>query len=255
MLQVVTRVEVVSEHPEKMTDTTARATVSHPDHPDHADPWAMQLVIRRNKQDPASHIAVLEAAGASVVRLLDDQRVTAHDGQWAQAVAHWRAGWIRKVARRAENKRWDDVQALPGVNAGSENAEVRAFVPGPLAPLPPELKKLQVGGTEFPRLQESAHHDAVVTVEVTPEVELSTGKAAAQVGHAAQLAYEQLIQRVADRDATALQVLTSWRHDDFRIRVAAPSLTAWRETDRPVRVVDAGLTEVAGATETSRAYW
>lgn len=227
---------------------------SRPTHPDHAQPWALQLVIQRIKQDPANHIDVLEAAGTAVIRLLDDPRVTTDDGPWAPAVAHWRAGWIRKVARRAENKRWDDVQQLAGVTATSGRAAVRAFVPGPVAPLVSQLKKLQVGGTEFPRLQDSTWQGAVVTVELNPSVELSTGKAAAQVGHAAQLAYERLVSE-AFRDERLAQVLTAWRADDFRIRVTVPTPQQWDTADRPIRVIDAGLTEISAATETSRASW
>lgn len=229
--------------------------VSRPEHPDHEQPWAMQLVIQRDKQDPANHIDVLEAAATAVVRLLDDPRTTDVDGAWAEAVAHWRAGWIRKVARRAENKRWDDVQNLDGVTAESGSAAVRAFVPGPVGPLPAPLKKLQVGGTELPRLHDSTQPDTVVTVELSPEVELSTGKAAAQVGHAAQLAYERLIEGANDGDDYAASRLHAWRRDGFRIRVVLPTPSQWATADRPVRVVDAGLTEIAQATETARAYW
>lgn len=239
----------------KNSSSVTRATVSRPDRPDHADPWALQLILRRQKQDLANHIDVLEAAGAAVVALLDDQRTTDRSGGWAEAVAHWRAGWIRKVARRAENKRWDDVQTLAGITASSGTAEVRALVPGPMAPLPPQVNKLQVGGTQFPRLHASQQQQAVVTVELTPEVELSTGKAAAQVGHAAQLAYERLCADASDGATTAAQVLDDWRRDSFRIRVQLPSEQQWSTTARPVRVMDAGLTEVSGETETSRAFW
>ena len=229
--------------------------VSRPEHPDHEHPWAMQLVIHRNKQEPANHIDVLEAAATAVVGLLDDPRTTGIDGPWAGAVAHWRAGWIRKVARRAENKRWDDVQALEGFTAESGSAAVRAFVPGPVAPLPAPLKKLQVGGTELPRLHESAQTDTFVTVELSPEVELSTGKAAAQAGHAAQLAYERLVEGANDGDDNVASILNAWRREAFRVRVVIPTRTQWARADRPVRVIDAGLTEIAQATETARASW
>src|SRR5699024_2512326 len=125
-----------------------------PEHTDHPEPWAMQLVVCRNKQDPANHLAVLEAAGSAVVKLLADQRAVSPEGQWYAQVQHWRAGWMRKVVGRADNKRCDDVQLPPGVRAVSGAAGVRAFVPGPLTPLPLSLKKLQVGGTQFPRLHQ-----------------------------------------------------------------------------------------------------
>ncbi|GAA4117775.1 peptidyl-tRNA hydrolase [Enteractinococcus coprophilus] len=229
--------------------------VSRPEHPDHENPWAMQLVIHRNKQDPANHLDVLEAAGTAVVQLLDDPQASDPRGAWAAAVAHWRAGWIRKVARRAENKRWDDVHNLDGITAASGSAQVRALVPGPVDPLPAAIKKLQVRGTELPRLRASVQQHTVVSIEVTPHTELTTGKAAAQVGHAAQLAYEHLVEQSHAGDDQAQQVLAAWRDDNFRIRVEEPSVSQWDATDRPVRVMDAGLTEVCGVTETARAYW
>src|SRR5690625_4363046 len=168
---------------------------------------------------------------------------------------HWRAGCVRKVVRRAENKRWDAVQRLDGVTAASGRAQVRAFIPGPVSSVPPEIRKLQVGGTQLPRLHDSTQDDAWVTVELTPEVELSTGKAAAQVGHAAQLAYEHLSERCAARDSDAARVLVAWRQDGFRIRAVTSTGEQWAAADRPVRVLDAGLTEISGATETARAHW
>lgn len=241
---------------EKSCESSAPSeSVARPERPDHEHPWAMQLVILRSKQDPANHLDVLQAAATAVVRLLDDQRSTRENGDWSQAVAHWRAGWIRKVARRAENKRWDDVQQLDGVKAVSGTAEVRALVPGPMASLPPEVKKLQVGGTQLPRLYDSQHQDAVVTVELTPLADLSTGKAAAQAGHAAQLAYERLTAKAGGGDAPAARSLADWRQDAFRVCVQVPSKAQWAAAQRPVRVIDAGLTEVSGATETSRAFW
>ena len=128
-------------------------------------------------------------------------------------------------------------------------------MPGPVAPLPPPLKKLQVGGTELPRLHESTQTVTVLNIELNPQVALSTGKAAAQAGHAAQLVYERLVQNAHDGDAHAGSVLAAWRADGFRVRVVIPTEQVWAVADRPVRVVDAGLTEIAQATETARAFW
>jgi hypothetical protein len=230
----------------------------------------LELAVHRVRKDPAQHVDVCEAAAQAVVTLLDraweggpvpsDLPEDAPEpegflvgrpaGPWADAVAYWRSGWIRKVVRRAENKRWDDVQALDGVTAtvaheDSAPAEVRAFVPGPLRPLPAELGKLQVGGTEFPRDRGSLSDDALVLVELSPLAPMSSGKSAAQAGHAAQLLYEQL-----DEDRRA-----AWREDGFRVRVALPTAQEWADAPRDVAVVDAGLTELDGPTETARARW
>jgi peptidyl-tRNA hydrolase len=201
----------------------------------------MQLVVNRVKADPAQHIDVVEVAAQAVVALLDDER--SRSGEWAPAVQHWRAGWIRKVVRRADNARWDAVQQLPGVTVSHGTAQIRAFVPGPLNPLPKELAKLQVGGTEFPRDRGSETEDALVDVEITPQAELSTGKMAAQAGHAAQLMYEQMGD--AERD--------TWRDAGFSVHARVPTEQEWADPGDAIRVIDAGLTEVDGPTETARA--
>ncbi|RAE58609.1 peptidyl-tRNA hydrolase, partial [Burkholderia multivorans] len=121
------------------------------------------------------------------------------------------------------------------------------FPPGPVSPLPPQLSKLQVGGTEFPDEGETSvpSAEAVVTIELSPLVTLTTGKAAAQVAHGPQLAFEQMSPEQRDR----------WRDADFSLRVVTPSKADWRTASRPVSVIDAGFTEVDGPTETVRAWW
>ncbi|MDN6668135.1 MAG: peptidyl-tRNA hydrolase, partial [Brevibacterium sp.] len=84
-----------------------------------------------------------------------------------------------------------------------------------------------------------------VTIELSPLVTLTTGKAAAQCGHGAQLAYEQMPAEVRQR----------WREAGFNLRAITPTKAEWAKTDRPVSVVDAGFTEVDGPTETVRAWW
>lgn len=244
----------------------------------------MQLAIHRVRKHPAQHVDVCEAAARAVVALLDDPRARPVDGvdpatdpeeptgslagrpsvPWSEAIGYWRTGWIRKVVRRAENKRWVDAQSLGGVTVTTGElpaadapefadgdpqqptlAEVRAFVPGPLHPLPPELAKLQVGGTEFPRERGSLVTHALVGIELSPLAPMSTGKSAAQAGHAAQLIYEQLDPVRRDR----------WRADGFRVRVCTPSTDEWEQRSGDVAVVDAGLTELDGPTETARAHW
>ena len=225
-------------------------TVSDAIPEDHEIPWAMQLVVHRDRTSPAREVDVAEAAARAVVTLLADER-NAPGGVWHQPVRYWRDARIRKLVRRADGKRWEDVQELPGVTVSQPGpgehgaAEVRAIVPGPVRPLPKALHKLQVSGTNFPADGASATRGAVVTVEVRPGLGISSGKLAAQCAHAAQLAWEKMPDAVRSR----------WREDAFRVRVKFPSPPTWGAGNRPVSVMDAGLTELDGPAETTRARW
>jgi hypothetical protein len=224
-------------------------------------------VVRRSKTDIARHQDVVETVAQAVVTFLDDPR-SQPGGEWHEAVAYWRDGAIRKVVRRGDGKQFEDAAALGCVRLerdgtdGFGPAEVLVFPPGPVQPLPRALKKLQVGGTEFPRddvtagdrqndaersleFQPSGGPEHLVTITLSPAVELTTGKAAAQCGHAAQLAYEQMPSHVRN----------AWRRDGFRVRVETPATADWDAGTAPIRVVDAGFTEVDGPTETARASW
>ena len=249
-------------------------------HPDHDIPWAMQIAVRYDKVDPPRAIDVAEAAARAVVHLLADPR-SASGGPWAHDVDYWRDGRIRKLVRRARGKRWEEVQELPGLTVEQEGplgwgrAAARAFVPGPVRPLPAPLAKTQVEGTHFPdgaalppppaaitaaiekdpasaadRIAlgaRSSSSGALVTVEVTPLHEMTSGKLCAQAAHAAQLAWES--------PAMPEGLRAAWAADDYRVRIEYPDREAWQVASRPVSVVDAGFTELDGPTETTRARW
>src|SRR5699024_3409297 len=127
--------------------------------------------------------------------------------------------------------------------------------PGPLTPLPLSLKKLQVGGTQFPRLHQIPQQNEIVTVELTPYLDLSTGKAAAQVGHAAQLAFERLTSHADQCEPGAAATSGLWCRDDFRNAVLTTLVDDWYRQQVAVSVVDAALTDIAQTAETARAYW
>lgn len=214
-------------------------------------PWAMQLVVLRDKHAMAREVDVCEAAARAVVGLLDDERC-APGGPWYAAVRRWvDGGRIRKLVRRADGKRWDDVQALPGVLVAQDGpdgfgpARVRALPPGPVRPLPRALAKLQVSGTSFPPERVSSSADALAIVEASPLERITSGKLAAQCAHAAQRLYE-----TADEARRA-----SWRADGFRVEVRWPGPDEWAARPRPVSIVDAGFTELDGPAETARALW
>ncbi|MDO4243260.1 MAG: peptidyl-tRNA hydrolase [Actinomyces sp.] len=242
----------------------------------------MQIAVRYDKVVPPRRVDVAEAAARAVVGLLASPQA-APGGPWHKAVEHWRDGRIRKLVRRARGRRWEEVGELPGVTVlqagppGWGEAAARAFVPGPVRPLPTVLAKTQVEGTHFPAGNtlppapasvtaqvEAAHQrgqagpqielsaassslDALVVVEVTPTEEMTSGKLCAQVAHAAQLAWESPDMPASVRDR--------WAAQGYRVRVETPQRQDWDSLTRPVRVVDAGFTELDGPTETARAWW
>ena len=209
-------------------------------------PWAMQLAIRYDKAALPTETAVCETAARAVVLFLTDPRTV--EGPWAEPTRHWEDGRIRKLVRRARGSRWDQVQAVPGVTVEDGDAAVRVLVPQPARPLRKEVDDLQVSGTSFPAGAGRARGDEVVTVAVSPLVEMTSGKVAAQCGHAAQLAWYAL----AANDPQRAQ---RWLADDARVRVVRPDAAQWARLDAPVSVVDAGFTELDGPTETTRAWW
>jgi peptidyl-tRNA hydrolase len=206
----------------------------------HEDPldepaWAMQLVLRLEKSAPPSHLLVCEAAAMAAVALLADPR-SAPGGEWHEAVAAWESRRIRKVVRRARGARWEALDDLPGVLVDHEGAPARAFVPGPVTEVPTEIVRLQVGGTDLRREDEPKPPPMppYALVALNPGVTMTTGKAAAQSGHAAHL---------------LLRAKGAW--PGLRVHVVEP--TGWSPAVAGADVVvrDGGFTEVAPGTMTA----
>jgi peptidyl-tRNA hydrolase len=218
----------------------------------HADPigeppWGMQLVVHVPKIDPPTHLAVCEATAAAVVSLLADPRAQP-DGEWHERVRRWEDGRIRKVVRRARGAPWRATEQLDQVTIDRRGAQVRAFVPGPVDAVPPELAKLQVAGTDLEEQGEpSPADDDTLCIAATPRARMSTGKAAAQCGHAAQLAWTEI------DDARR----AAWVAAGLPVSVSLPDRRRWRRLTRtaPVRVVDAGFTEIPPGTTTTVAWF
>jgi peptidyl-tRNA hydrolase len=237
--------------------------VSSADEPGPDGGWAMQIVVHLPRPgspegDPPTRRALLEAVATAVGRLMDAANADDADPEWAAAIRRYEDGWIRKVVRRARGIGWRRVQDLPGIGVVHDGASVRALLPGPVAELPDTVRKLQVGGTDVaeaepaeaePADAEPADHTiaAAVAVVVNPAVTMTAGKTAAQVGHAAQLAWHAM---PAGRRR-------AWAAAGCPVRLVAVSASGWREAlDRAGAVVrDGGLTEVTPGTTTALAWW
>ena len=213
-----------------------------PEDPPEASEWAMQLAVHAEKTDPPTHSAVCAAAAMAVARVL-----TEPDEEWQEAVRRWESGPIRKVTRRARGVRWPAVQGLPGVTVEWAGAEVRAFVPGPVTRVPPELARLQVAGLDLPddpAAAPGAPEPPYAAIALNPNARMSTGKAAAQCGHAAHL----LVRLAAKRDRSA------WLAAGASVHIVRPTpAEAWSRAvaGAAVAVRDAGFTEVAAGTITA----
>ncbi len=205
----------------------------------------MQLVVRAEKAAPPAHSAVCAAAATAVVSLLTDPRAADPEGEWYPYVRRWESGRIRKVTRRARGVRWPEVQELPGVTVDVDGAEVRAFVPGPVDQVPPALAKLQVAGLDLPDEEPKPPPEPpYAAIALNPRVPMTTGKAAAQSGHAAQLLLRQA--RPAD--------VMPWIEAGLRVHISRD--ISWRRCvgQATVAVRDAGFTEVPPGTMTAIAW-
>ena len=233
------------------------------------DPWALPLVVRSERATPPTHEDAVHAAALSVVAILTRPESAPTDagadaagsepdatteGPWHAALARWSEGWIRKVVRRARGSRWQEITSLPGVTAQVDGAEVRALLPHPVADPPPALAKLQIAGLDLAKATAAdrppgpdPEGSPLLTIAVAPGLALTTGKACAQVGHAAQLALLQL-----DRST----VLT-WSAAGHPLRVVDASEAEWprllRAGSDVALVQDGGFTEVAPGTRTCAA--
>ncbi|MGW0791087.1 peptidyl-tRNA hydrolase [Streptomyces sp. NPDC002911] len=226
--------------PEAPADSPFRA---EPTSRDEAPQFVLPLVVHVEKTDPPARHDALVTAARAVLTILSDPRSLGEDeagteGEWARVMHDWQDARIRKVVRRARGAEWRKACTLPGITVTGEHAEVRVFPPVPLDGWPKELAKLQVSGTDLDDPEAPPAPDPVGPVLwMNPDVSMSAGKAMAQAGHGAQLAWWEL----SDTERKA------WREAGFPLSVATPDAARWREltaSGLPV-VRDAGFTEVA----------
>ena len=202
----------------------------------------LTLVVRVEKNARPAQTDALETAARAVLAILADERSTG-EGEWAEAMTAWQDDRIRKIVKRARGTEWRRAEALAGITVLGMTAEVRVFPPTPVDAVPPELANLQVSGTDFEDLEElPLPEPGVPVLWVNPRLEMSSGKAMAQCGHAAQLAWWEL----------SAEGRKEWAAADFALAVRTATPTYWQTllgSGLPI-VQDAGFTEVEPGSRT-----
>ncbi len=222
---------------------------------EHAEPapLALQLAARVEKIEPPTITAICAAAIVATIELLDDDR-SRPGGEWFAAVDAWNGARIRKIMRRGRGAAWERAQEPDGVTVERDGAAVRAFVPGPLDQAPGPLAKLQIQSTpldEPDRVEALPEFEAAagstLVVVLTPDVDMSWGKRAAQCAHAGQWAWMR-------SDAA---VVAAWDEAQRPVSVihATPELWAQLVDEAPITIHDGGFTEIPAGTLTALALW
>ncbi|MDO3645798.1 aminoacyl-tRNA hydrolase [Nocardia mangyaensis] len=206
---------------------------------------AMPMVLHIPKVDPPARSALLAAAAAAAVAVCLDSR-SGPGGEWAGRYLAWKRSRIRKVARRARGAQWVAAGEVEGVTIEVDGAQARAFVPGPIGATDPRIRKLQIGGTDLAHDDPGPPDPELPVLWVNAALEMSVGKAAAQVGHASMLLAGML----------PVAAVAAWADREFRCAVRDADERQWAQLSaevaagRAVAVRDAGFTEVAPGSMT-----
>ncbi len=208
----------------------------------------MQLAARVEKIDPPKTVDICRAAVLATIALLDDPR-SAPGGPWHEAVEAWNGARIRKIVRRGRGAAWTRAQEPAGVTVAVDGTEVRAFVPGPLDEAPEPLAKLQIQSSDLdtPEQSDAIPSVGALMIAVTPGVEMSWGKLAAQCAHAGQRAW-----MTADPS-----IVTRWNEAGRPVHVFHPTPELWPTLTQnaTVAIHDGGYTEIPAGTLTTLAFW
>ena len=175
-----------------------------------ADPLRMFLVVRRGAVETLEDAAVLAGAAAvACVRRFEDE--------YADAFAEWRPRPGKVCLRARSPAQWAAVLEQPHALAGDA---VAALPPRRRSERGPALERLQAMATDLGPAPAEAPRDAFAYA-LNPRLQMSSGKVAAQVAHAAVMAAGAL----PDWDAGAR---TAVRARARRVRRPPGQATTWR---------------------------
>lgn len=162
----------------------------------------------------------------------------------------WLAGQFTKTVRRAKNGQFAAATNLATGSAVCGTASALALDPVRYRDLPQTVRKLQVSGTDFPRTgwqPLSALPDGVPVLVVNEDLNMSTGKVAAQASHALlgwYLSEPESIRAV-------------WRHAEMPFVVTGAhggEVCHWHASEPQLIIEDAGRTEIPSGSLSVAVY-
>lgn len=205
------------------------------------EPYSLPIVVHLEKDSVADEREFYKAVALSMANLVVEPR-------WEESVAAWMAGRFRKVVRKARGATWNKAtSAAENIHTVTSNgAEVAIFEPHKISSVPDHIRKLQVQGIDFPNVTpvnvEDVHSPdgLTVVVSINPELEMSSGKVAAQVAHATQLLFMK----------SEAEKVVKWIESGASFEVIE-----WENAPNTVEIVDAGLTEIPAGSFTVKSGW
>lgn len=206
------------------------------------DPWVMYLVLHASSSDPPTLGTALRLAARGCLALASSE--IANEADHVSAFDAWHAESFRKVALRTRAKRWEQVSSLAGVEVNEAGFALRALVPIRKSERTRPVADAQAMTLKLPApAGERLRRPGEALLLLNPNSQMSSGKAMAQVGHAALIMRDGLDRSMSD----------SWRQADWAVTIVAPSSSTWAKAaalSRSWGVRDAGLTEVDPGTLT-----
>jgi hypothetical protein len=200
---------------------------------------ALPFVVRIERDEPPTRTDALEAAARGVLLMLTEAQP-----DWADVLAAWDGQRIRKVVRRARGVEWRRALTVPGLDVRHRTAELRVYPPVPVHDWPPELARLQVGGTTLADPEPPGPvGPGLPLVLLSPHAEMTAGKAMAQAAHASQLGWRSL----------PLGRRRRWHDAGFPLAVRDADPAQWHAAVAAGAAVvhDGGFTEVEPGTATA----
>jgi peptidyl-tRNA hydrolase len=207
------------------------------------DPWVMYFVCPRRPERSSQQL--LQDAAQAAVRCREMFR---DHPDWTEPFRTWEQQSFRKVTLRARPAQIERVQALDHAQAG----EIICLPPRRRSEASEELTKLQAhtGGalTATEMDADQLIRDSSMLFVVNADLEMTLGKALAQVGHAALMALDLFADHGPERDA-----VSRWRQAGAPAAVMAADTETFCRIQKELLAVvvrDAGLTQVAAGSET-----